>query len=499
MAKTSLANIKNWFLTGLKPTQAQFWNVFDSFWHKDEKIAQSNVDNLTNSLDAKAEKQAFETHLTDAQAHNTLFEAKVDKIAGKGLSTEDLTSELKTLLQSALQRIDVQDLPDSPETELPASANQVRLLNVAVTNILNLLNSDDVTLDELQEVVDFIKANREDLQNLSVENIAGLVDALAAKVDMVAGKGLSTNDFTDAYKEQLDNPSASVITIQDGDGIEQFTSAEVKFEGFDFDAATQKIILPVNIAKKDQENTFSENQKIERNVSGSLDTTPGVLQEDVMPTLSVNNGSGSSQQGAFSQILMRQSNASLRILLSRDTSSNAIMYMLLNNVEIFKFSSNGVISKINGADILRGNAENTFTAFQRIHASTDQVLNLASSNQSTNTTFRVGHSSTGGNRWAQIEIVPDAYNGGLRIICEGFTSSSRTSYFVINGDIFIEMRRVGSSRAIDFKGNALTGLDRLDLSGLGSYADDAAAAAGGVAIGYGYINSATGVVHRRLT
>lgn len=215
MAKTSLANIKNWFKTDLKPNQAQFWSMLDSFWHKDEKIAQSNVEELSNTLDAKAEKQAFETHLNDAQAHNALFEAKVDKIAGKGLSTEDLTSELLALLQSALQRVDVQDVPDSPETELPASANQVRLLNVAVTNILNLLNSDDVTLDELQEVVDFIKANREDLQNLAIPNIAGLVDALALKVDKEAGKALSTNDFTDAYKAQLDNPPVTYERVQD--------------------------------------------------------------------------------------------------------------------------------------------------------------------------------------------------------------------------------------------------------------------------------------------
>jgi hypothetical protein len=42
-------------------------------------------------------------------------------------------------------------------------------------------------------------------------------------------------------------------------------------------------------------------------------------------------------------------------------------------------------------------------------------------------------------------------------------------------------------------------MDELDLSNLGEYADDAAASAGGVPIGYAYINSATGAVHKRRT
>ena len=79
MAKTSLANIKNWFLKGLKPTQAQFWAMFDSFWHKDEKISQSNVNQLAETLDAKVEKQAFETHLNDINSHKELFDLKLDK------------------------------------------------------------------------------------------------------------------------------------------------------------------------------------------------------------------------------------------------------------------------------------------------------------------------------------------------------------------------------------------------------------------------------------
>jgi lysophospholipase L1-like esterase len=51
----------------------------------------------------------------------------------------------------------------------------------SVNDILTILASDDTTLDELQEVVSYIKANRSDLANLSIPNIAGLADALSGK------------------------------------------------------------------------------------------------------------------------------------------------------------------------------------------------------------------------------------------------------------------------------------------------------------------------------
>jgi hypothetical protein len=41
--------------------------------------------------------------------------------------------------------------------------------------------------------------------------------------------------------------------------------------------------------------------------------------------------------------------------------------------------------------------------------------------------------------------------------------------------------------------------DKLNITYLGSYTDDAAAGTGGVAVGYAYVNSSTGIVHRRLT
>ncbi|WP_025143045.1 hypothetical protein [Pedobacter jeongneungensis] len=70
MAKQTLNTIKNWFKTGLKPTQQQFWDTWDSFWHKDQVIPASSIENLDARFDEKADEEAFETHLSDLNAHN---------------------------------------------------------------------------------------------------------------------------------------------------------------------------------------------------------------------------------------------------------------------------------------------------------------------------------------------------------------------------------------------------------------------------------------------
>lgn len=46
MAIQSLNTIKNWFRTGLIPTQAQFWDTWDSFRHKSEKVPVAEVDGI---------------------------------------------------------------------------------------------------------------------------------------------------------------------------------------------------------------------------------------------------------------------------------------------------------------------------------------------------------------------------------------------------------------------------------------------------------------------
>ncbi len=71
----SLSKIKDWFRSGLKPTQMQFWATFDSFWHKEQSIPQSAVASLGSTLDAKANVEDFNNHLRNAEAHPQLVAA----------------------------------------------------------------------------------------------------------------------------------------------------------------------------------------------------------------------------------------------------------------------------------------------------------------------------------------------------------------------------------------------------------------------------------------
>ncbi|WP_269221996.1 hypothetical protein [Flavobacterium sp. IMCC34518] len=50
MAIVNINTIKNWFKTGLKPTQNQFWDTWDSFRHKNDKIPVTEIEGLNELL-----------------------------------------------------------------------------------------------------------------------------------------------------------------------------------------------------------------------------------------------------------------------------------------------------------------------------------------------------------------------------------------------------------------------------------------------------------------
>lgn len=67
----SISTIKNWFRRGLRPTESQFSNTWDSFWHKDEQIPATSVENLQEKFDEKLDVETYELEKDNFQ--NTSF------------------------------------------------------------------------------------------------------------------------------------------------------------------------------------------------------------------------------------------------------------------------------------------------------------------------------------------------------------------------------------------------------------------------------------------
>lgn len=64
---TVITTIRTWFMTGLKPTQQQFWDTFDSFRHKLDTVPVSEIDGLNALL------TPINNHINSDTAHSALF------------------------------------------------------------------------------------------------------------------------------------------------------------------------------------------------------------------------------------------------------------------------------------------------------------------------------------------------------------------------------------------------------------------------------------------
>lgn len=119
----SLATIKNWFRTALKPTQAQFWDTWDSFWHKQDSIPTSSVaglDTIISNLPTEGELAYLDVvapvalNVTGTGSYSLpasrlletiVFEGSGSFKAGTTAGAEDIVFQ-DTVSSAALYRVD---------------------------------------------------------------------------------------------------------------------------------------------------------------------------------------------------------------------------------------------------------------------------------------------------------------------------------------------------------------------------------------------------------
>nr|WP_315175561.1 hypothetical protein [uncultured Flavobacterium sp.] len=200
MALQTLNTIKDWFKTGLKPSQTQFWDTWDSFRHKNDKVPVAEVDGLDEIIDSKADKMILDNHLTDDAAHADLFNDKEDKTQ-KG--APDGYAPLDEFTKLAAQYLNIVNDLVTGGAESLLSAEQGKVLQMQVNAINNLLTSDNMNLDTLQELVDAVETVQASLGTILVNDLTtgGITKALTAEM----GKQL------DLIKENTANKSTSIV------------------------------------------------------------------------------------------------------------------------------------------------------------------------------------------------------------------------------------------------------------------------------------------------
>lgn len=191
---TPRKTLYKWFSNFMKPAQEHFKALIDSFWHKSEQIPMGNIEGLSRAIENTVSAGQLLNHINDTNAHRTLFDKKVDKEEGKGLSSNDFTNDHKQKLEG-LQPTDTSGL--LPKGGYDGTGQQLKEaidgLQSKMEQVESTLSVDDTSLDTLQEIVSQVKDNK------------NLETLLISKVDKEEGKGLSANDFTDELKEKLEN------------------------------------------------------------------------------------------------------------------------------------------------------------------------------------------------------------------------------------------------------------------------------------------------------
>lgn len=164
-----------------------------------------------------------------SSAVKSALDGKVDKVTGKGLSTEDFTTAEKTKLDNSVEIDSVDSAQMSIDTNKKLSITAIAqsvvtgLSDTFATKVDKVtgkgLSTEDFTTAEKTKLDAMVEVDSVDTDQMTIDSttkklsitaiaqsvVTGLSDSLGGKVDKVEGKGLSTNDLTDARKNKLDN------------------------------------------------------------------------------------------------------------------------------------------------------------------------------------------------------------------------------------------------------------------------------------------------------
>ncbi|MBB6330930.1 hypothetical protein HNP24_001880 [Chryseobacterium sediminis] len=202
---TPLNIIFSWFEKGDIPTEYQFKQTFSSFRHLDEKIKMDEVTGLNEAF----QKTLSTNHLEDENAHISVL-AKRNASNLTDVNVDEWKEKLKIKFAATID--------GNEETGNVYTKEQIgEIVNVFqakddemlehISRINQILASNDPNLDELQEIVDYIKENRKQIELLKEVVIRNISDDQINLAGLYSHWGAITyqNQFNDLVYDKIKN------------------------------------------------------------------------------------------------------------------------------------------------------------------------------------------------------------------------------------------------------------------------------------------------------
>ncbi len=210
MAIQTLKTIKSWFRTGLKPTQDQFWDTWDSFRHKDEKIPLKDVEDIDNLFTPFEIKGIYNTN-GDALAGGLAVGEYYRKPISNNLQASTLAVVVEILPSIRLSFEDIDNtmtfLGISNKESITDWNTYLAPKNLTVKNVR--IEGNDAILELRSNSIDYLNLNNMQLINIEItglnriislelyNNKLSYIPESILTIPYLQSLGLGYNKFTD--------------------------------------------------------------------------------------------------------------------------------------------------------------------------------------------------------------------------------------------------------------------------------------------------------------
>ena len=197
--------------TSIKAAFERMWQHITSALSNKSDISHNHNDiyYTESEIDTKLQSKSDTTH-----NHDAVYDAK--GAAAESLASAKSYTDTKT---SGLASTTIVDNKISAHNTSTASHSDIRDLIAGLTTRLNALaNSDDTTLDQMSEIVDYIKNNKSLIDGITTNkiNVSDIVNNLTTNISnkpLSAAQGVAIKALIDALQEELDSHTHAISDV----------------------------------------------------------------------------------------------------------------------------------------------------------------------------------------------------------------------------------------------------------------------------------------------